>query len=89
MKGFIPLTEKYPNPEQVILIKIKPNQYGDISYYVDVPYYVVRYTNDTIRTEFRFEEASGEQYAYWYDDEILGWMPLEELNTIPICGKEE
>lgn len=82
MKEFIPLTKGYPDPEQVILIKIKPNQYENI------PYYVVKYTNGMIRTDFRFEEAGGEQYSYWEDDDILGWMPLEELDTIPICGKD-
>ena len=83
MKKFIPLTRKYPDPEQVILIKIKPNQYEDINYYV------VKYTNDNgIRSDFRFEEAGGEQYSYWEDDDVLGWMPLEELDTIPIDGRE-
>ena len=83
MKNFTLLTKKHPDPEQIILIKIKPNQYENINYYV------VKYTNDNgIHFNFRFEEAGGEQYTYWEDDEVLGWMPLEELDTIPIDGKE-
>ena len=78
---FIPLTEKYPEPEELILIKLKENEW------VNVNYYVVKYTcgyNDF----FRFEEAAGEEYSYWEDDEILGWMPLKELDNIPFTGKE-
>jgi len=73
---FTSLAEKYPKPEQIILIKIKPNEEC-------VNYYVVRYTKG-YHGQFRFEEASGEQYAYWTDDEILGWMPIEELDNIAI-----
>lgn len=79
MMTFIPLTEEYPKPEQLVLIKIKVREYDDINYYV------VRYTKE-YHNNFRFEEASGEQYAYWSDDEILGWMPLEELDSIVVKG---
>lgn len=75
MMIFIPLTKKYPEPEQLVLIKIKVREYDDVNYYV------VRYTQG-YHNDFRFKEASGEQYAYWLDDEILGWMPLEELDNI-------
>ena len=81
MMKFIPLTEKYPEPEELILIKLKENEWNNVNYYV------VKYTcgyNDF----FRFEEASGEQYSYWEDNEILGWMPLKELDNIPFTGKE-
>lgn len=55
MKNFTLLTKKHPDPEQIILIKIKPNQYENINYYV------VKYTNDNgIHFNFRFEEAGGE-----------------------------
>lgn len=55
MKNFTLLTKKHPDPEQIILIKIKPNQYENINYYV------VKYTNDNgIHSNFRFEEAGGE-----------------------------
>lgn len=84
MKGFVPLTKKYPDPEQIVLIKIKPNPYENLNYYV------VKYTNyNGIHSNFRFEEAGGEQYSYWEDDDILGWMPLEELDAIPFCGNEK
>lgn len=78
---FIPLTEKYPEPEELILIKIKENGWNDVNYYV------VKYTC-SYHEFFRFEEASGEHYTYWEDDEILGWMPLKELDNIPFTGKE-
>ena len=34
MKNFTSLSRKYPDPEQLILIKIKPNQYENVNYYV-------------------------------------------------------
>jgi hypothetical protein len=77
---FIPLTEKYPEPEELILIKLKEDEWDDVNYYV------VRYTR--YHEFFRFEEASGERYCYWEDDEILGWMPLKELDSIPFTRKE-
>jgi hypothetical protein len=77
---FIPLTEKYPEPEELILIKLKEDEWDNVNYYV------VRYTR--YREFFRFEEASGERYCYWEDDEILGWMPLKELDSIPFTRKE-
>ena len=81
MMKFIPLTEKYPEPEELILIKLKENEWDNVNYYV------VKYTRDQ-NEFFRFEEASGEQYSYWEDDEILGWMPLKELDNIPFTKKE-
>lgn len=77
MMTFTSLTEKYPKPEQIILIKIKPSEFDDVNYYV------VRYTKK-YHDQFRFEEAGGEQYSYWEEDEILGWMPIEELDNIAI-----
>jgi hypothetical protein len=79
---FIPLTEKYPETEELILIKLKENEWDNVNYYV------VKYTRG-YREFFRFEEASGEQYAYWEDDEILGWMPLKELDSILINRKDD
>ena len=81
MMRFIPLTEKYPEPEELILIKLKEDKWTNVNYYV------VKYTRG-YREFFRFEEASGEQYSYWEDDEILGWMPLKELDNIPFTRKE-
>ena len=81
MMRFIPLTEKYPEPEELILIKLKEDEWTNVNYYV------VKYTRG-YREFFRFEEASGEQYCYWEDDEILGWMPLKELDNIPFTRKE-
>ena len=81
MMRFIPFTEKYPEPEELILIKLKENEWDNVNYYV------VKYTRD-YNEFFRFEEASGEQYSYWEDDEILGWMPLKELDNIPFTRKE-
>lgn len=81
MMKFIPLTEKYPEPEELILIKLKENEWDNLNYYV------VKYTCG-YSDFFRFEEASGEQYTYWEDDEILGWMPLKELDNIPFTRKE-
>lgn len=80
MMKFIPLTEKYPEPKELILIKLKEDEWDNVNYYV------VRYT--CYREFFRFEEASGERYCYWGDDEILGWMPLKELDSIPFTRKE-
>ena len=81
MMRFIPLTEKYPEPVELILIKLKENEWDNLNYYV------VKYTCG-YSDFFRFEEASGEQYTYWEDDEILGWMPLKELDNIPFTRKE-
>ena len=81
MMKFIPLTEKYPEPEELILIKLKENEWDNVNYYV------VKYTRG-YNEFFRFEEASGEQSYYWKDDEVLGWMPLKELDNIPFTRKE-
>ena len=79
---FIPLTEKYPETEELILIKLKENEWDNVNYYV------VKYTRG-YREFFRFEEVSDEQYSYWEDDKILGWMPLKELDSILINRKDD
>ena len=81
MMKFIPLTEKYPEPEELVLVKLKPNPWFGIGYYV------VRYGNN-YRECFNFIEAAGEEYSYWEDDQILGWMPIKELDNIPFTRKE-
>ena len=81
MMRFIPLSEKYPEPEELILIKLKENEWDSVNYYV------VKYTRG-YHEFFFFEEASGEQSYYWKDDEVLGWMPLKELHNIPFTRKE-
>ena len=57
MMKFIPLTEKYPEPEELILIKLKENEWDNVNYYV------VKYTRG-YHEFFFFEEASGEQSYY-------------------------
>lgn len=81
MMKFIPLTEKYPDIGQTILVKLKPSDW------IDINYYVVDYCK-TRDEEPYFVEASGEYYATWSADQILGWMPLKELDNIPFTGKE-
>lgn len=81
MMRFIPLTEKYPDIGQAILVKLKPSDW------IDINYYVVYYCK-TSDGEPYFEEAAGECYASWSADEILGWMPLKELDNIPFTRKE-
>lgn len=55
-----------------ILVKIKPNDwYDNLRYYVVVPR---KYDN-----MIKYEEAGGEQYSWWDEDELEGWSPLSEI----------
>lgn len=77
MMRFIPLSEKYPEPKQIVLIKLIQNDW------IDVKYYVVKYTNE-FKDSYYFVEAAGEGYMEIEDCDILGWLPIEELDNIPI-----
>ena len=76
MMKFIPLTERYPDIGQAILVKLKPSNWVDVNYYI--VYYGQKYNGEPY-----FQEAAGECYECWSADEILGWIPLKELDSIP------
>lgn len=69
--------ERLPEPEQVVLVKYKPNYSYD-----DVSYYVCRYTESYREPKYVFREAQGEQYTEVRLKEIEGWVPIEELDKV-------
>lgn len=81
MLKFYTLKEKEPNEYSLILIKDKHRpiinrKTGETSpfYYVVTPY-------KNRQREWEFEEAAGEQFSTWSEDEILGWCPLQIIEN--------
>ena len=67
--------KELPKEDQIVLIKFKDKPNGN--------YYVCIYTKNT-HDELSFVEAWFEGY-YWFDvDDIIGWLPIEDLNEIQI-----
>jgi hypothetical protein len=56
---------------QDILVKIRDP-------YCSPRYYVVH--GETHGNQIRYVESSGEQYAWWDEDELEGWTTLDELD---------
>lgn len=81
---FYTLAERKPIEGQIILAKIDRRAYcGD--------YYVLKYEAgwgwevDEGKL-FHFVEASGERYMTIDEEDIVGWMPIEDLNKIKVGG---
>lgn len=79
---FYTLAEKRPAEGQTILAKLSEDAYcGD--------YYVVEYEAgwswevDKGKL-FHFVEASGERYMTIDEENIIGWMPIEDLDEIKV-----
>ena len=83
---FYTLKEKKPEYEEKVLVKIRsfyPAEEGEFYYYV-----VCRTTkNVSVVKEGKwvweeqeiYEEAMGEQYAYWEEKGIIGWTSFNEI----------
>lgn len=75
---FYTLEEKKPEYREKILAKIYSKEEG---FY----YYVVCRTNRPVYVEGEwkdkdiYEEAMGEQYAYWEKERIIGWTSFDEI----------
>ena len=67
---FININERKPKQGQIVLIKTKEGW---------LPYYVCRYYEHYLDKASYFEEAGGENYATWEEDEIQGWTPIEDI----------
>lgn len=63
------LKEKPPKPGTVIFIKSKPRIFPK--------YYIVN--AGFFNGHWEFEEAGGERYTYWEENEIEGWTSLSEI----------
>jgi len=81
MLKFYTLKEKEPNDCSYVLIKSKQRpiinrKTGETSpfYYVVIPY-------KNQQGKWTFEEAAGEQWSTWSEDEILGWCPLQAIEN--------
>lgn len=81
---FYTLEEKRPAKNQIALVKLK-DIYGD-----EIGFYVMQYTcrdawycyAEEIR--FGFVEASGERCMTVDEEDIIGWMPIEDLDEIKV-----
>lgn len=69
MIRFYTLEEKRPKIGDTILIKINDKE---------TPYYIVLVGENYDNTLY-FTEANGEQYAYWTENEVIGWTTLNEI----------
>lgn len=67
---FIDINECKPKQGQIVLIKTKEGW---------LPYYVCRYYAYYLDKTSYFEEAGGENYAIWKEDEVQGWIPVEDI----------
>lgn len=81
---FYTLEEKRPAKNQIALVKLK-DIYGD-----EIGYYVMQYTCRDVwysyaeEQRFEFVEASGERYMTIDEEDIIGWMPIEDLDEIKV-----
>ena len=81
---FYTLKEKKPKYGERVLAKLGPEVEG-----FDDDYYVVCRTTRSVPTLVEgewewgtqevYEEAMGEQYAYWEEKEIIGWTSFNEI----------
>ncbi len=69
MIHFYKLTEKEPDAEKPILIKLRGK------YYKKGKYYVV--AKESRRN--RYTEYYGEEYSYWLPEDIEGWCDLSAI----------
>lgn len=79
---FYTLAERKPLEGQTVLAKIDNSACG-------VDYYVLDYTTvwDWEGDEgkpFYFVETSGERYMTIDEEDIIGWMPIEDLDEIKV-----
>ena len=79
---FYTLAERKPFEGQTVLAKI-----SDSACCAD--YYVLDYTagwswEADEGKPFHFVEASGERYMTVDEEDIIGWMPIEDLNEIKV-----
>lgn len=63
------INEKKPDFDQTVLIKVKNYEEN-----FDPPIYVCTYIEGHGGNENYFVEASGEQYAKWYENEVECWI---------------
>lgn len=68
MKWFT-LKEKQPKDEEIIFIKSKEG----------IPKYYIVTAKYWLNNRIKFEEAAGEHFYYWDEDEIEGWTSLSEI----------
>lgn len=79
---FYTLAERKPIEGQTILAKIDKHAYC-------CDYYVLEYEAgwgwEADKGElFHFVEASGERYMTIDEEDIIGWMPIEDLDEIKV-----
>ena len=79
---FYTLAERKPLEGQTVLAKINNRSYG-------VDYYVLNYTTGWSweadeNKPFHVVEASGEEYMTIDEEDIIGWMPIEDLDEIKV-----
>lgn len=79
---FYTLEERKPVEGQTILAKLSEGAYCG-SYYV-LEYQQAFYWEETEGKEFHFVEASGERYMTIDEEDIIGWMPIEDLDEIKV-----
>lgn len=79
---FYTLAERKPLEGQTILAKIDKRAYGTDYYVLD---YTARWSWDVDEDkQFYFVEASGEGYMEIDEEDIIGWMPIEDLDEIKV-----
>lgn len=76
---FYTLKERRPIRNQVVLAKLSDSAGID-------PYYVLEYGTpwEGDKSEPRFIESSGERYMTVEEEDIIGWMPIEDLDEIKV-----
>lgn len=69
--------KELPKEGQIVLVKFKDRSNDN--------YYVCMYTKN-VHGKLSFVEAWFEGYSWFNIDDILGWIPIEDLNEIQIEG---
>lgn len=79
---FYTLAERKPLEGQTILAKIDKRACCTDYYVLD---YTARWSWDVDEDkQFYFVEASGEGYMEIDEEDIIGWMPIEDLDEIKV-----
>lgn len=81
---FYTLKERKSDLNQIVLAKIKDIYGGDLNYYVLQYEYKGDWYHSAKDGIREFVEASGEHYMTVDEEDIIGWMPIEDLDEIKV-----
>lgn len=73
-------SETLPEFDRPVVIKYKYSDDERCRYYICR---LTRFDELDPNSPLKFEEFYGEQYSYWFPEEVEGWMYAEKLDNVP------